>query len=240
MSRISDISARTTAMNDVADALGLSQAPLRIECYDISNTVGGAFQVASRVVFEDGMARTSEYRRFAIRGADGKGAVDDLNALYETLTRRFKHGNIAGDTGESMDNEKRASQEGELESAEQVQQEIVQQNTDRRHFAYKPNLVVVDGGKPQVMAAAKALEDCGVTDVAVCGLAKRMEEVWVLDDDYPVILKRSLRACTCFNVSAMNHIGSPSTTIVRPDARVPSVRHSMRFRESAQRSKNGC
>ncbi|MCB7552905.1 hypothetical protein LIZ10_27015, partial [Escherichia coli] len=69
-----------------------------------------------------------------------------------------------------MDNEKRASQEGELESAEQVQQEIVQQNTDRRHFAYKPNLVVVDGGKPQVMAAAKALEDCGVTDVAVCGL----------------------------------------------------------------------
>ena len=132
-------------MNDVADALGLSQAPLRIECYDISNTVGGAFQVASMVVFEDGMARKSEYRRFAIRGADGKGAVDDLNALYETLTRRFKHGNIAGDTGESMDNEKRASQEGELESAEQVQQEIVQQNTDRRHFAYKPNLVVVDG-----------------------------------------------------------------------------------------------
>ena len=191
MSRISDISARTTAMNDVADALGLSQAPLRIECYDISNTVGGAFQVASMVVFEDGMARKSEYRRFAIRGADGKGAVDDLNALYETLTRRFKHGNIAGDTGESMDNEKRASQEGELESAEQVQQEIVQQNTDRRHFAYKPNLVVVDGGKPQVMAAAKALEDCGVTDVAVCGLAKRMEEVWVPDDDYPVILKRS-------------------------------------------------
>lgn len=167
------------------------QAPLRIECYDISNTVGGAFQVASMVVFEDGMARKSEYRRFAIRGADGKGAVDDLSALYETLTRRFKHGNIAGDTGESMDNEKRVSQERELESAEQVQQEIVQQNTDRRHFAYKPNLVVVDGGKPQVMAAAKALEDCGVTDVAVCGLAKRMEEVWVPDDDYPVILKRS-------------------------------------------------
>ncbi len=94
-------------MNDVAKALGLEQAPLRIECYDISNTVGGAFQVASMVVFEDGMAKKSEYRRFAIRGADGQGALDDLSALYETLTRRFRHGNIAGDSGESMDNEKR-------------------------------------------------------------------------------------------------------------------------------------
>ena len=185
MSRISDMSARTTAMNDVAKALGLEQAPLRIECYDISNTVGGAFQVASMVVFEDAIAKKSEYRRFAIRGADGQGALDDLSALYETLTRRFRHGNIAGDSGESMDNERRASEQGE-----QVEKPSVQQNVDRHHFAYKPNLVVVDGGKPQVMAAAKALEDCGVDDVAVCGLAKRLEEVWVPDDDYPIILKR--------------------------------------------------
>lgn len=182
MSRISDMGARTTAMNDVAKALGLEQAPLRIECYDISNTVGGAFQVASMVVFEDAIAKKSEYRRFAIRGADGQGALDDLSALYETLTRRFRHGNIAGDSGESMDNERRASEQGEEPS--------VQQNINRHHFAYKPNLVVVDGGKPQVMAAAKALEDCGVDDVAVCGLAKRLEEVWVPDDDYPIILKR--------------------------------------------------
>ena len=185
MSRISDMGARTTAMNDVAKALGLEQAPLRIECYDISNTVGGAFQVASMVVFEDAIAKKSEYRRFAIRGADGQGALDDLSALYETLTRRFRHGNIAGDSGESMDNERRASEQGE-----QVEKPSVQQNVDRHHFAYKPNLVVVDGGKPQVMAAAKALEDCGVDDVAVCGLAKRLEEVWVPDDDYPIILKR--------------------------------------------------
>ena len=203
MSRISDIGARTAAMNDVADALGLTQAPLRIECYDISNTVGGAFQVASMVVFEDGMAKKSEYRRFATRGEDGKGALEDLGALYETLTRRFRHGNIAGDSGESMDNEKRLEQamnqspdsngsgSDQLDSAEDVAEEMVQQNTDRRHFAYNPNLVVVDGGKPQVMAAARALHDCGVTDVAVCGLAKRMEEVWVPDDDYPIILKRS-------------------------------------------------
>ena len=109
MSRISDMGARSTAMNDVAKALGLEQAPLRIECYDISNTVGGAFQVASMVVFEDAIAKKSEYRRFAIRGADGQGALDDLSALYETLTRRFQHGNIAGDSVESMDNERRAS-----------------------------------------------------------------------------------------------------------------------------------
>ncbi|PLS24685.1 excinuclease ABC subunit UvrC [Bifidobacterium imperatoris] len=200
LSRISDMGARTQAMNDVAKALFLPEAPLRIECYDISNTVGGAFQVASMVVFEDAIAKKSEYRRFAIRGKDGKGAVDDLSALYETLTRRFKHGNIAGDSGDSMDAEQRIkaatasasvkpNDETGAERNNQVEK-TVQQNTDRHHFAYKPNLVVVDGGKPQVMAAAKALEDCGVTDVAVCGLAKRLEEVWVPDDDYPIILKR--------------------------------------------------
>ena len=211
MSRISDMGARTQAMNDVAKALGLSQAPLRIECYDISNTVGGAFQVASMVVFEDAIAKKSEYRRFSIRGKDGQGAVDDLSALYETLTRRFKHGNIAGDSGESIDAEQRAAkaEQQQEQSASDVNgtssttpaaitdassfadsSEVVQQNTNRHHFAYKPNLVVVDGGKPQVMAAAKALKDCGVDDVAVCGLAKRLEEVWVPDDDYPIILKR--------------------------------------------------
>jgi excinuclease ABC subunit C len=211
MSRISDMGARTQAMNDVAKALGLNQAPLRIECYDISNTVGGAFQVASMVVFEDAIAKKSEYRRFSIRGKDGQGSVDDLSALYETLTRRFKHGNIAGDSGESIDAEQRAAkaEQQQEQSASDVNgtssttpaaitdassfadsSEVVQQNTNRHHFAYKPNLVVVDGGKPQVMAAAKALKDCGVDDVAVCGLAKRLEEVWVPDDDYPIILKR--------------------------------------------------
>ncbi|KAB7790806.1 excinuclease ABC subunit UvrC [Bifidobacterium leontopitheci] len=230
MSRISDMGARTDAMNDVAKALGLAQAPLRIECYDISNTIGGAFQVASMVVFEDAIAKRSEYRRFAIRGKDGQGAVDDLSALYETLTRRFRHGNIAGDTGDSIDNERRAEHAqasavdnetadaagsaqtdaactpavtadmkpgttvacatGESMSIRKDHDQVVRQNTDRHRFAYKPNLIVVDGGKPQVMAAAKALADCGVDDVALCGLAKRLEEVWVPDDDYPIILKR--------------------------------------------------
>ena len=196
MSRISDMGARTQAMNDVAKALGMSEAPLRIECYDISNTVGGAFQVASMVVFEDAIAKKSEYRRFAIRGKDGQGAVDDLSALYETLTRRFRHGNIAGDSGESIDAEQRAAHEtaamdmGAGDAKRDDTADVIQQNTDRRHFAYKPNLVVVDGGHPQVMAAARALADCGVDDVAVCGLAKRLEEVWVPDNDYPIILKR--------------------------------------------------
>lgn len=199
MSRISDLGARTRAMNDVGKALQLTQAPLRIECYDISNAVGGAFQVASMVVFEDGVAKPSEYRRFAIRGDEGKGALDDLGALYETLTRRFKHGNIAGDTGESLDNERRAVRvvgaggvTGADRGAERGQraEPIIQQNSERHHFAYKPNLVVVDGGKPQVTAAARALNDSGVGDVAVCGLAKRLEEVWTPDDDYPIILKR--------------------------------------------------
>ncbi|KAB5608348.1 excinuclease ABC subunit UvrC [Bifidobacterium jacchi] len=215
MSRISDMGARSDAMNDVAHALGLRQAPLRIECYDISNTIGGAFQVASMVVFEDAIAKKSEYRRFAIRGKDGNGALDDLGALYETLTRRFRHGNIAGDTGDSMDNERRANamntnamntsamessamedgtgssggSGGETEPAAATDA-VVQQNTDRHRFAYKPNLIVVDGGRPQVLAAARALADCGVDDVALCGLAKRLEEVWIPDDDYPIILKR--------------------------------------------------
>ncbi|WP_348519439.1 excinuclease ABC subunit UvrC [Bifidobacterium sp. ESL0732] len=245
MSRISDIGARTQAMNDVAKALGLNESPLRIEGYDISNTIGGIYQVASMVVFEDAIAKKSEYRRFAIRGKDGKGALDDLSAMYETLTRRFRHGNIAGDTGESMDNEKRVEQAKETSQSQSAQSvniayaqvtkkdsdislqspvqnepqplaaaddnlnqlstnqntkseangltsadAVVQQDTHPRHFAYKPNLIVVDGGKPQVEIAAKALKDCGVDDVAVCGLAKRLEEVWIPGEDYPLILKR--------------------------------------------------
>ena len=189
LSRMSDMGTRTQAMNDVAKALGLDRAPLRIECYDISNTVGGQFQVASMVVFEDAVPKKSEYRRFAIRGEDGKGAVDDMSAIYETLTRRFRHGNIAGDSGDSMEAERKANDKAP-ELVEQEEGAIVQQNTAARHFAYKPNLVVVDGGKPQVTAAARALHDCGVDDVALCGLAKRLEEVWVPDDDYPIILKR--------------------------------------------------
>lgn len=263
-------------MNDVAKALGLAEAPLRIECYDISNTVGGAFQVASMVVFEDAIAKKSEYRRFAIRGKDGKGAVDDLSALYETLTRRFKHGNIAGDSGESIDAEQRvASAAGKMTTAVAAETiaangndngeggsdisgkghavpvgvqndaresppDIVQQNTNRHHFAYKPNLVVVDGGKPQVMAAAKALEDCDVNDVAVCGLAKRLEEVWVPDDDYPIILKRQSEGMYLLQRVRDDPTASPSPTTASSGAKAPCAARSTRFPASAKATRSGC
>jgi excinuclease ABC subunit C len=190
MSRISDMGARTKAMNDLASALGLDKAPLRIECYDISNTIAGAFQVASMVVFEDAVAKKSEYRRFSIRGNNGEGAVDDTAAIYETISRRFSHGNVAGDSGDSIDNERLIQRSGVDQSQAQSQEGIVQQQVQSHRFAYKPNLVVVDGGKPQVSAAARAMADQGVKDVAVCGLAKRLEEVWLPDEDYPLILKR--------------------------------------------------
>ena len=196
MSRISDLGARTQAMNEVAEALGLDQAPLRIECFDISNTIAGAYQVASMVVFEDAVAKPSQYRRFSIRGRDGSGQADDTDALYETLTRRFKHGNIAGDSGQTIEQEHRVEQQQRLGTTRASETEsgndepVIQQSADRHRFAYKPNLVVVDGGKPQVEAAARALTDCGIEDVAVCGLAKRLEEVWLPGQDYPIIMKR--------------------------------------------------
>lgn len=212
MKRTADIAARQQAMNDIKDQLGLPRSPLRIEGYDVSNAAGGGFQVASMVVFEDGMARPSEYRRFSIHGRTTTGhTLDDLDALYETITRRFRHGNIAGDSGDTDEAEHQikkmekteeeirskvdsvpaghttvASGEGIHEEAEQ----IVQQGTNPRRFAYKPNLIVVDGGAGQVKAVQKALDDCHVTDVAVCGLAKRLEEVWLPGEDYPLILKR--------------------------------------------------
>jgi excinuclease ABC subunit C len=200
LKRGADLESRSRALNDLADALGLHEAPLRIEGFDISNASGGGFQVASMVVFEDGMSKKSEYRRFSIKGPDGNGAIDDVSAIYETLTRRFKHGNIAGDSGQSIESEKeieKAERAGDVQSVEIGSDptsvdpdQIVQQNTDLHHFAYKPNLIVVDGGKPQVESAARALADCGVTDVALCGLAKRLEEVWLAGEDYPIILKR--------------------------------------------------
>lgn len=203
--RTADIAARQDAMNDVKEQLGLPEAPLRIEGYDISNAAGGGYQVASMVVFEDGMARRSEYRRFSIRSGRS-GSLDDLDAVYETITRRFRHGNIAGDSGDSDEAERRAQRvrkvEEEIGGASARTQDaaeaaihreaegIVQQEGGARHFAYKPNLIVVDGGAGQVKAVQKALDDCDVHDVAVCGLAKRLEEVWLPGEDYPLILPR--------------------------------------------------
>jgi excinuclease ABC subunit C len=167
--RAGDLTARSQALEEIADALGLTDAPLRIECFDVSQ-IQGTDVVASMVVFEDGLARKSEYRRFVITGA-----TDDVSAISETLRRRFARYLQARATGQ-LDVDKPA----------------IDPETGRaRKFAYAPNLVVVDGGAPQVNAAAAVLRDLGITDVAVCGLAKRLEEVWLADEAFPVILPRT-------------------------------------------------
>jgi excinuclease ABC subunit C len=168
--RASDLTTRSLALQEISDALDLDQAPLRIECYDVSHLQGDDV-VASMVVFEDGLARKSEYRRFAIRGTAGQG---DVASIYEVVYRRFKR-----------HVEDRATR-GELDP------EPIDPETGRpRRFAYPPNLVVVDGGPAQVAAARRALDELGVDDVSVSGLAKRLEEVWLPGDDQPVILPRS-------------------------------------------------
>jgi excinuclease ABC subunit C len=167
--RAGDLTARSQALEEIADGLGLAEAPLRIECYDVSQ-IQGTDVVASMVVFEDGLARKSEYRRFVITGA-----TDDVSAISETLRRRFARYLQARAAG-ILDADKPA----------------VDPETGRpRKFAYAPNLVVVDGGAPQVNAAAAVLGDLGITDVAVCGLAKRLEEVWLAGEPFPVILPRT-------------------------------------------------
>ncbi|WP_043109944.1 excinuclease ABC subunit UvrC [Paraoerskovia marina] len=179
--RAGDLTTRSQALQEIQEALELDTAPLRIECYDISTTQG-THQVASMVVFEDGLARKGEYRHFAVRGPEGDGARDDTAAMYEVVTRRFKRYL----TERSETDEPESDFTDAPESAE-VGPEV----PERRRFAYPPQLVVVDGGPPQVAAAARALADLGIDDVALCGLAKRLEEVWLPGEPFPVVLPRS-------------------------------------------------
>ncbi|TDC81396.1 excinuclease ABC subunit UvrC [Micromonospora sp. KC606] len=176
LKRAGDLTTRGQALDEIADALGMRTSPLRIECFDISQ-IQGTDVVASMVVFEDGLPRKSEYRRFIVRGA-----TDDLSAMSEVLRRRFaRYLEARAETGEI----------GE-ETASDPDRPGIDPTTGRpRRFAYPPQLVVVDGGAPQVAAAAQALADLGIDDVALCGLAKRLEEVWLPDDEFPVILPRT-------------------------------------------------
>ncbi len=171
--RAGDLTARSAALQELQDALGLDTAPLRIECVDVSH-VQGSDVVASLVVFEDGLARKSEYRRFAIReGADG----GDVGSIAEVTRRRFT----------------RYQQETAHDTPE-VRGGIDPTTGRPRKFAYPPNLYVVDGGAPQVEAASDVLAELGITDVAVIGLAKRLEEVWLPGDPDPAILPRTSEA----------------------------------------------
>jgi excinuclease ABC subunit C len=172
--RASDLTTRNRALEEIQQALALDEVPLRIECYDVSN-LQGTEVVASMVVFEDGLARKGEYRRFVIRGVDGQ---NDVASMHEVITRRFRR----------LLDEQARSEAVNTESGPM----LVDPETGRpRKFAYAPGLVVVDGGPPQVAAAGQALAELGIDDIPVCGLAKRLEEVWVPDEEDPVILPRT-------------------------------------------------
>src|SRR5205085_941801 len=174
LKRSSDLTSRSLALQELQDSLGLDEVPLRIECYDVSN-LQGTEVVASMVVFEDGLARKSEYRRFVIRGVDGQ---NDVASMDEVITRRFRR--LLDEQSTSTE---RLTENGPM---------LVDPETGRpRKFAYAPGLVVVDGGPPQVAAAQRALEELGIDDIPVVGLAKRLEEVWVPGQEDPVILRRS-------------------------------------------------
>ncbi|MGQ4386026.1 excinuclease ABC subunit UvrC [Streptomyces sp. SAS_270] len=171
--RASDLTTRSRALEEIAEALDLDSAPLRIECYDISHLQGDDV-VASMVVFEDGLQRKGEYRRFQIKGFEGQ---DDIRSMHEVITRRFRRYLADKEkTGEWAD--------GEVD-------ELKDDEGRPKRFAYPPQLVVVDGGQPQVAAAKKALDELGIDDIAVCGLAKRLEEVWLPEEGDPVVLPRT-------------------------------------------------
>jgi excinuclease ABC subunit C len=177
LARAGDLTARSQALEELQASLDLADAPLRIECYDISH-IQGSQVVGSMVVFEDGLARKSEYRRFVVRGE----GVDDTAAMDEVLTRRFQR----------YLEERDQSTDVELSLDPETGPERIDPDTGKpKKFAYPPNLVVVDGGLPQVNAAHAALTALGIDDVAVIGLAKRLEEVWVPGQEYPVILPRT-------------------------------------------------
>lgn len=196
--RAGDLTTRSRALSEIQEALGLDEAPLRIECFDVS-TLMGENVVASMVVFEDGLARKPEYRRFSIRGSGrAQGAEhDDVASMYEVVKRRFSRyleesrrtgelDRMGAETGED------AASAGEPEpGAGGGSGSAAPEAQGSAKFAYPPNLVVVDGGRPQVQAARRALDELGIDDIAVCGLAKRLEEVWLPDDEDPVILPRA-------------------------------------------------
>jgi len=167
--RANDAGVSGRALEDLANALNLEELPLRIECFDISN-IQGTSVVASMVVFEDGQAKKSEYRRF---GIDDKEKFDDTRAMHHVVTRRFK----------------RYLAEKDLDLTE-----VELSGGERPKFAYPPQLVILDGGRGQVNAAARAFEELGITNITLVGLAKRLEEIWFPHQSYPVILPRHSEA----------------------------------------------
>ncbi len=184
--RASDLTTRNRALEEIQQALELDDVPLRIECYDVSN-LQGTEVVASMVVFEDGLARKSEYRRFVIKGVDGQ---NDVASMHEVISRRFRR--LLDEQARSVEFQAPPGTGPDASQAQHSGPMLVDPETGRpRKFAYAPGLVVVDGGPPQVAAAQRALDELGIVDIPVVGLAKRLEEVWVPGQEDPVILRRS-------------------------------------------------
>jgi excinuclease ABC subunit C len=233
--RAGDLTTRSKALDEIAEQLGMESAPLRIECFDVSQ-IQGTDVVASMVVFEDGLARKSEYRRFAVRGNPDGSGTDDLAAMSEVMRRRFARYRARADAegprdlpesdtaDDAADELLHAEAVGAAVAGAEVSADLavagaevpadlgiagdevpanlatadlpgIDPLTGRpRRFAYPPQLVVVDGGQPQVNAVAAVLADLGINDVALCGLAKRLEEVWLPGEDFPVIFPRTSEA----------------------------------------------
>ncbi|NLP86020.1 excinuclease ABC subunit UvrC [Microbacterium sp. CFH 90308] len=185
--RTSDYVARTQALTDLQEALDLAEAPLRIECFDVSH-LGGTNVVASMVVFEDGLPRKDQYRSFGVAET-----TDDTDSLYQVLMRRLAYLDRP-EENEPDESERTASVVSPDAAIVTDPDAEVVTARKRPRFAYRPQLLVVDGGKPQVEAAARALRDAGHEEVALCGIAKRLEEVWLPGEEYPVILPRTSEA----------------------------------------------
>ncbi len=184
LKRVGDLTARSAALQDIQEALGMEQAPLRIECTDISH-IQGTDVVASLVVFEDGLPKKSDYRRYRIKEAAGDGRSDDVGSIAEITRRRFKR----------HKQDKLAHPDEEVEESSFAEEKVAEESAEAgRRFAYPPQLFIVDGGAPQVAAAQEVFDELGIVDVTLVGLAKRLEEIWVPGDDEPVILPRNSQA----------------------------------------------
>lgn len=184
LKRVGDLTARSAALQELQEALDMEQAPLRIECTDISH-IQGTDVVASLVVFEDGLPRKSDYRRYRVKEAAGDGHSNDVASIAEITRRRFLRHNqdkLAVPEAEEFD--------GSTFSDEKVEE----MSTDARRFAYPPQIFIVDGGAPQVAAAQEVFDELGIVDVVLIGLAKRLEEIWLPSDPDPVILPRNSQA----------------------------------------------
>lgn len=180
LKRVGDLTARSQALQDIQSALGMDEAPLRIECTDISH-IQGTDVVASLVVFEDGLPKKNDYRRYQIKEAAGDGRSDDVGSIAEVTRRRFKR----------YHEDKLANPDEEAARMMFAEEANDVASTGNQRFAYPPQLFIVDGGKPQVNAAQAVFDELGIVDVQLIGLAKRLEEVWIADDDEPIILPRN-------------------------------------------------